>query len=92
MTDPWLLAGQTHGVNFKLKSTIIELPGQVVEGEKALLVPRDNTVSNQRLTFEAVQTNSTDSYMDVVHLQVGVTHQNSIRGGRPGARMTAFLY
>jgi len=89
--DQRVLAGQTQTVDFQLKSTIIELPGQVVKGERSPLVPRDNTVSKHRVTYETAQALPTENYRDIVTLQAGVVrfgdaansqYQISVRGGR----------
>ncbi len=89
--DQRVLAGQTHTVDFELNSTVIELPGQVVEGEKSPLVPRDNTVSKHRVTFESTQALPADNYRDIITLQAGIVrfgdaansqYQISVRGGR----------
>jgi outer membrane receptor protein involved in Fe transport len=89
--DQRILAGQTQTVDFDLKSTVIELPGQVVQGERSPLVPRDNTVSKQRITVETTQAIPADNYRDIVTLQAGVVRfgdagnsqfQISVRGGR----------
>jgi outer membrane receptor protein involved in Fe transport len=91
VADQRVLAGQTHTVDFGLNSTVIELPGQVVEGERAPLVPRDNTVSKHRVTFETAQALPADNFRDIVTLQAGVVRfgdagnsqfQISVRGGR----------
>ena len=44
-----VLADQTHGVDFDLTPTVLELPGQEVVGERNPLFVRDNTVSKERL-------------------------------------------
>jgi outer membrane receptor protein involved in Fe transport len=91
VADQRVLAGHTHTVNFELNSTVIELPGQVVKGEKSPLVPRDNTVSKHRVTFESAQALPADNYRDIITLQAGIVrygdaansaYQISVRGGR----------
>ncbi len=84
--DVRILAGQTHGVDFELNSTVLELPGQEVYGEREPLVPRDNTVSKFRQTGERVMELPADDQNEVITLSAGVTrygNQYSIRGGRP---------
>jgi hypothetical protein len=86
VTDVRVLAGQTHTVDFSLKSTVLELPGQEVLGEREPLVPRDNTVSKFRQSGERVLETPADNTAQIVTLAAGVTKfgtQYSIRGGRP---------
>ena len=89
--DQRVLAGQTGTVDFELNSTVIELPGQVVQGERSPLVPRDQTVSKHRITRETTEALPADNYRDIITLQAGVVrfgdaansqYQISIRGGR----------
>ena len=54
INDVMMLAGQTATLNANLSSTIVELGGITVEAEAEVLVPRDNTVSKQRLTSEKI--------------------------------------
>ena len=54
ISDQMILAGQTVTINGELSSTIVELGGITVEGESEVLLPRDQTVSKQRLTAEAI--------------------------------------
>ena len=49
-----LLAGQTSTVNAILSSSVVELEGIIVEGENEALIPRDNTMTKQRLTAESI--------------------------------------
>ncbi|MFQ6104214.1 MAG: TonB-dependent receptor domain-containing protein [Candidatus Glassbacteria bacterium] len=85
--DVRILAGQTHSVDFSLKSTVLELPGQEIYGEREPLVPRDNTVSKERFTGETQLEIPADNVTQVITLQAGVTRYGdqtySIRGGRP---------
>ncbi len=89
--DQRVLAGHTHSVDFDLKSTVIELPGVIVQGVRDPLVPRDNTVTRHRVTFESTQALPVDNYRDIITLQAGVVrfgdagnsaYQISVRGGR----------
>lgn len=50
-----ILAGQTTTINSELSSTVVELLGITVEGQAEVLVPRDQTVSKQRLTAEKLR-------------------------------------
>ncbi len=84
--DVRILAGQTHAVDFSLKSTVLELPGQEIYGDREPLVPRDNTVSKERFTGETTLEIPTDNVTQVITLQAGITRYGSrfsIRGSRP---------
>jgi hypothetical protein len=84
-------AGQNHTVDFLLKSTIIELPGEVIEGDRSPLMIKDHLVSKARATSEIITALPVDNYRDIVTLQAGVVRYGdaldpeymiSIRGGR----------
>jgi hypothetical protein len=84
--DVRIQAGQTHTVDFSLKSTVLELPGQEVLGEREPLVPRDNTVSKFRESGEKLLETPADNTTQIVTLAAGITKygtQFSIRGSRP---------
>ncbi len=87
-----ILAGQTTTVNASLSSTVVELEGIVVEGESDILRPRDQTVSKQRLTQEALNETPVTNLEELMVLQAGVQTGGRgaearglrIRGGRLG--------
>ncbi|MFC1537542.1 carboxypeptidase-like regulatory domain-containing protein, partial [Gemmatimonadota bacterium] len=87
-----LLAGQTTTVGCSMSSTIVELEGIIVEGEVEILLPRDQTVSKQRLTSEMLAETPATNMDDLLVLQAGVQIGGEggmargvrIRGGRLG--------
>ncbi|MCE5273338.1 carboxypeptidase regulatory-like domain-containing protein [bacterium] len=87
-----LLAGQTATLNANLSSTVVELNGITVESEAETLVPRDNTVSKQRLTAEKIAEIPATKLEDMMVLEAGVqtggpdalSRGLRIRGGRLG--------
>src|SRR3989339_1612454 len=54
ISDHLILAGQTTTLNASMSSTIVELGGITVEGEAEVLMPRDQTVSKQRITADEI--------------------------------------
>jgi hypothetical protein len=92
VADQLLLAGQTTTINAELSSTVVELAGITVQGESEVLVPRDNTVSKQRLTSERILVSPTSKLEDLLVLEPGVqiggeggmSRGLRIRGGRLG--------
>ncbi len=87
-----ILAGQTTTVNGALSSTVVQLEGITIEGESEILVPRDNTVSKQRLTSEYIDEAPATRLEDLMVLEAGVQIGGAgskaqglrIRGGRLG--------
>lgn len=87
-----ILAGQTTTVDASLSSTVIQLEGITVEGEGEILVPRDNTVTKQRLTAEKLEETPATRLEDLMVLEAGVQIGGGgararglrIRGGRLG--------
>jgi len=92
ISEQLLLAGQTTTLNADLSSTVVELSGITVEAENEPLVPRDNTVSKQRLTAERISDIPASKLEDMMVLEAGVQTGGSgalsrgvrIRGGRLG--------
>ena len=87
-----LLAGQTTTLDCQLSSTVVELEGLTVEGQGEVLMPRDNTVSKQRLTGDKLNEAPASRLEDLMILEAGVqiggeggkTRGLLIRGGRLG--------
>ncbi|HUU27688.1 MAG TPA: carboxypeptidase regulatory-like domain-containing protein [archaeon] len=87
-----ILAGQTTTVNADLSSTIVELTGITVQGEAEPMIPRDQTVSKQRMTVETIAETPVTKLEDLMVLQAGVQSGGQdafgrglrIRGGRLG--------
>lgn len=87
-----ILAGQTTTVNADLSSTVVQLEGITIEGESEALMPRDNTVSKQRMTTEHMQEAPATTLEDLMILEAGVqiggeggkSQGLRIRGGRLG--------
>jgi len=87
-----ILAGQTTTINFKISSTVVELEGITIEGEAEILMPRDNTVSKQRMTAEQISEMPATKLEDLMVLEAGVQSGGAdalsrglrIRGGRVG--------
>ncbi|MCE5272882.1 carboxypeptidase regulatory-like domain-containing protein [bacterium] len=92
IADQLILAGQTTTVDAYLSSTVVELSGITVEGESEVLVPRDNTVTKQRMTAEKIAESPTTKLDDLLVLEAGVqiggeggmSRGVRIRGGRLG--------
>jgi len=92
ITNTLILAGQTTTVNGTLSSTVVELKGITVQGEAEVLLPRDQTVSKQRLTTEQLKETPVTRLEDMMILQAGVqvggrdaeARGLRIRGGRLG--------
>ncbi|HUU29338.1 MAG TPA: TonB-dependent receptor [archaeon] len=92
VTDQLILAGQTTTLDALLSSTVVELEGITVEAEAEPLVPRDNTVSKQRITTEEMQLQPSTRLEDVMIREAGVQIGGEgglarglrIRGGRAG--------
>ena len=72
LADQLILAGHTATVDAVLSSTIVELAGITVEGEAEVLMPRDQTVSKQRLTAESIAETPAISLDDMLVLEAGV--------------------
>ncbi len=51
---------------------MVELQGITVEGESEILIPRDNTVTKQRLTTEEISETPATKLEDLMVLQAGV--------------------
>ena len=84
-----VLAGQTTTLNFRLAQGAIAIEAISVVGERAPLVPRDQTGSKNIVTGEQLDQLPVDNTRRVVTLQPGVVESNrskgvSIRGGRSG--------
>ncbi|HUU26830.1 MAG TPA: TonB-dependent receptor [archaeon] len=87
-----ILAGQTTTINANLSSTVVQLEGITIEGEAEPLIPRDQTVSKQRLTAEALTQTPATEMNDLLVLEAGVQIGGEggmargvrIRGGRLG--------
>ncbi|MBW7995524.1 MAG: TonB-dependent receptor [Candidatus Glassbacteria bacterium] len=87
-----VLAGQTLTVDVGVSSTVVQLEGITVEGEADVLMPRDNTVTKQRLTSERIQEIPAERIEDMMILEAGVEIGGRdamgrglrIRGGRMG--------
>ncbi len=92
VSDQMLLAGQTTTVNANLSSTVVQLEGIIIEGESDVLMPRDNTVSKQRMTSEKISETPATRLEDMMILEAGVQTGGPdamgrglrIRGGRLG--------
>ena len=90
--DQLLLAGQTTTVNSNMSSTVVQLEGITIEGESDVLMPRDNTVSKQRMTAEKIAEIPATTLEDMMILEAGVQTGGPdalgrglrIRGGRLG--------
>ena len=92
ITSTLILAGQTTTVDAALSSTVVELKGITVQGEAEVLLPRDQTVSKQRLTTERLVEMPAQKLEDMIILEAGVQSGGRdamarglrIRGGRLG--------
>jgi hypothetical protein len=92
VTNQLVLAGQTLTVDGSLSSTVVQLEGITVEGESEVMVPRDNTVTKQRLTAERITETPAETLEDMMILEAGVevggrdamSRGLRIRGGRIG--------
>jgi len=90
--DQLILAGQTVTINAGLSSTIVELGGITIEGESDAMMPRDQTVSKQRMTAESIAETPGTNLEDMMILEAGVQTGGDgalgrglrIRGGRLG--------
>jgi len=80
ISNVMLLAGQTTTVDASLSSTVVEMEGITVEGATEVLIPRDNTVTKQRLTAEKLDETPTTKLEDLMVLEAGV--QSGGEGGR----------
>jgi len=80
ISNTLLLAGQTTTVDATLSSTVVEMEGITVEGATETLVPRDNTVTKQRLTAEKLDETPVNKLEDLMVLEAGV--QTGGEGGR----------
>ncbi len=87
-----LLSGQTTTVDANLSSTVVQLAGITIQGESDVLMPRDNTVSKQRLTAGKIAEIPATKLEDMLLLEAGVQTGGPgalgrglrIRGGRLG--------
>jgi len=92
IAEQLILAGQTTTLDAYLSSTVVEMSGITVEGESEILVPRDNTVTKQRMTAEKIAESPTTKLDDLLVLEAGVqiggeggmSRGVRIRGGRLG--------
>ena len=92
ISDHLILAGQTTTLNASMSSTIVELGGITVEGEAEVLMPRDQTVSKQRITADEIAQTPATRLEDMMVLEAGVQIGGQeafarglrIRGGRLG--------
>jgi outer membrane cobalamin receptor len=92
VSEQLLLAGQTTTINAQLSSTIVEMGGITVVGEAEVMVPRDNTVSKQRMTAEKIAETPATKLEDLMVQEAGVQTGGEgglargirIRGGRLG--------
>ena len=92
ITNQIILAGQTSTVDANLSSTVVELTGITVAGESEVLLPRDQTVSKQRLTSERMEEIPAQRLEDMLIMEAGVQiggrdaigRSLRIRGGRLG--------
>ncbi|MFH1070929.1 MAG: carboxypeptidase regulatory-like domain-containing protein, partial [Candidatus Glassbacteria bacterium] len=92
VTNTLILAGQTTTVDATLSSTVVQLEGITVQGETEVLMPRDNTVTKQRLTAERIAEVPAQRLDDMLILEAGVdvggrdamSRGMRIRGGRIG--------
>lgn len=90
-----LLAGQTSTIDANLSSTVVELEGIIVEGEKDFLMLRDNTMTKQRMTAESISATPASTLEDMMLLEAGVQSGGPeamgrgfrIRGGRLGEEL-----
>jgi len=90
-----ILAGQTTTVDASLSSTVVQLEGITVEGESEVLMPRDNTVSKQRMTSDYIEDAPATKLEDLMILEAGVQIGGigskdqglRIRGGRLGEEL-----
>ncbi len=72
ITDQLILAGQTTTIDVNLSSTVVQLEGITIEGESEVLLPRDNTVSKQRMTAESINASPATRLEDLMALEAGV--------------------
>ncbi|MBN2289109.1 MAG: TonB-dependent receptor [Candidatus Glassbacteria bacterium] len=92
VADQRFLAGHTVTLDATLSSTILQLEGITIEGESEALIPRDNTVTKQRLTAERLEESPATKLEDLMILEAGVQIGGEggrarglrIRGGRLG--------
>ena len=92
IADQLLLSGQTTTVDANMSSTVVQLEGITVEGQSEVLMPRDNTVSKQRMTSEKIAETPATTLEDMLILEAGVQTGGPdalgrglrIRGGRLG--------
>ncbi|MFC1614575.1 carboxypeptidase regulatory-like domain-containing protein [Gemmatimonadota bacterium] len=90
-----VLAGQTMTVDAQLSSTVVELEGITISGESEVLMPRDNTVTKQRLTAERLEETPATRLEDLLVMEAGVQIGGRdaqgrglrIRGGRLGEEL-----
>lgn len=87
-----ILAGQTTTISAEVSSTIVELGGITIEGTSEVIMPRDNTVSKQRMTSDYIEEAPATRLEDLMVLEAGVqvgggggkSQGLRIRGGRLG--------
>ena len=92
VSNQLLLAGQTATVDCEISSTVVQLEGITIEGLGETLVPRDNTVSKQRLTSDQIDLTPATRLEDMLVQEAGVQMGGRdalerglrIRGGRVG--------
>ncbi|HUU28319.1 MAG TPA: carboxypeptidase regulatory-like domain-containing protein [archaeon] len=92
ITDQLILAGQTTTIDVNLSSTVVQLEGITIEGESEVLLPRDYTVTKQRMTAENIASQPATKLEDLMILEAGVqiggegglSRGLRLRGGRLG--------
>ncbi len=92
VANQMILSGQTTTVDANLSSTVVQLEGITIQGETEVLVPRDNTVTKQRITAEQMKDIPATRLEDMLVLEAGVQIGGGgardrglkIRGGRIG--------
>jgi len=95
VSNQLILAGQTTTINGELSSTIVQLEGITVEGVSEVIMPRDNTVSKQRMTSDYIEEAPATRLEDLMMLEAGVQTGGGggkdqglrIRGGRLGEEL-----
>lgn len=95
VADVLILAGQTMTVNGALSSTVVQLEGITIVGEREPLVPRDQTSTKRRISAQHIEETPTTTLDEMMVLEAGVQPGGSdarargfqIRGGRLGEEM-----
>jgi Carboxypeptidase regulatory-like domain/TonB dependent receptor-like, beta-barrel/TonB-dependent Receptor Plug Domain len=92
ISDVQVLAGQTMTVDGSLSSTVVQIEGITIEGEREELMIRDNTSTKRRMTSEQIEATPVTQLEDMMVLEAGVQEGGAdarsrgfqIRGGRLG--------